>query len=48
MAPRTVDGLLVKSPALWERVPALWEQVVAQWPDADLTHWNYALVPTRC
>jgi hypothetical protein len=34
---QSVDGLVRK-------VPDLWWTVEAQWPDADLTHWNYALV----
>ncbi len=34
---QSLDGLL-------NDAPALWNQVTAQWPDADLTHWNYALV----
>ncbi|MGV0811155.1 hypothetical protein ABQF34_04290 [Mycolicibacterium boenickei] len=34
---QSADGLLVK-------VPELWWTVHANWPDADLTHWNYALV----
>ncbi|MGV0806297.1 hypothetical protein [Mycolicibacterium setense] len=34
---QSADALLVK-------VPDLWWTVHANWPDADLTHWNYALV----
>lgn len=30
--------------ALTRKVPDLWWTVHAQWPDADLLHWNYALV----
>lgn len=30
--------------ALFRKVPELWQTVQATWPDADLTHWNYALV----
>lgn len=34
---QSADGLITK-------LPALWNQVNVQWADADLTHWNYALV----
>lgn len=34
---QSVDGLA-------NDFPAIWEQVNAQWPDAELLHWNYALV----
>ncbi|MHC9291304.1 hypothetical protein ACRCUN_02500 [Mycobacterium sp. LTG2003] len=30
--------------ALFRKVPELWQTVQGTWPDADLTHWNYALV----
>lgn len=29
---------------LFRKAPELWATVSAGWPDADLTHWNYALV----
>jgi hypothetical protein len=34
---QSVDGLA-------NDFPAIWSQVNAQWPDAELLHWNYALV----
>ncbi|MGK2870609.1 MAG: hypothetical protein ACSLFA_28960, partial [Mycobacterium sp.] len=34
---QSVDGLVRK-------VPDIWWTVEEQWPDADLTHWNYAMV----
>lgn len=34
---QSVDGLA-------NDFPAIWAQVNAQWPDAELLHWNYALV----
>lgn len=30
--------------ALTRKIPELWWTVHEQWPDADLLHWNYALV----
>ena len=30
--------------ALTRKIPDLWWTVHEQWPDADLLHWNYALV----
>lgn len=34
---QSIDGLVRK-------VPDIWWTVEEQWPDADLTHWNYAMV----
>jgi hypothetical protein len=34
---QSVDGLVRK-------VPDIWWTVEEQWPDAELTHWNYAMV----
>ncbi|MCV7287506.1 hypothetical protein H7J87_19470 [Mycolicibacterium wolinskyi] len=44
LAAGATEALELSGDALFRKVPELWQTVQATWPDADLTHWNYALV----